>query len=190
MTITRMTLLRQSGLSFALIMALVGCAALSPASVKSNVPSERLTHETYTSPDGGYRVTLLQLKAGAKIEEHQVGPEKHGVCFSDASGTAYRIIRIDNTNAKFTLEQISDQSKVGELFRENLYLQSDRGRELRLAGLRKEGSPLISQMKLPAASCGVSCKILRSHYPPLPRLRRVPLAFIPVARYGVFGEGE
>jgi hypothetical protein len=46
------------------------------------------------------------------------------------------------------------------------------------------------QMKLPAASCGVSCKILRSHYPPLPRLRRVPLAFIPVARYGVFGEGE
>ena len=46
------------------------------------------------------------------------------------------------------------------------------------------------EMKLPAASCGVSCEILRSHYPPLPRLRRVPLAFIPVASYGVFGEGE
>ena len=53
-----------------------------------------------------------------------------------------------------------------------------------------KSSPGVSSMKLPAASCGVSCEILRSHYPPLPRLRRVPLAFIPVARYGVFGEGE
>ncbi len=48
----------------------------------------------------------------------------------------------------------------------------------------------IFQMKLPAASCGVSCEILRSYYPPSPRLRRVLLAFIPVASYGVFGEGE
>jgi hypothetical protein len=45
-------------------------------------------------------------------------------------------------------------------------------------------------MKLPAASCGVSCEILRSRYPPSPRLRRVLLAFIPAASYGVFGEGE
>jgi hypothetical protein len=110
-------------------------------------PSNRLSHEAYTSPDGGYRVTLPHLKAGAKVEEHQIGPEQHGVRFSDASGTAYRVIRIDNTNAKFTFEQISDQSKVGELFRENRYLQSDRRRELRLVGLRKEGSPLVSQIK-------------------------------------------
>ena len=48
----------------------------------------------------------------------------------------------------------------------------------------------IVKMKLPAASCGVSCEILRSHYPPSPRLWRVLLAFIPVASYGVFGEGE
>jgi hypothetical protein len=55
-----------------------------------------------------------------------------------------------------------------------------------------------------AGSCGVSCGILRSHYPPSPRLRRVLLAFIPVAAYsaeavasaakagsyGVFGGGE
>jgi hypothetical protein len=52
-----------------------------------------------------------------------------------------------------------------------------------------------------AGSCGVSCEILRpvgqslwaacrSHYPPSPRLRRVLLAFIPAARYGVCGEGE
>jgi len=45
-------------------------------------------------------------------------------------------------------------------------------------------------MKLPAASCGVSREILRSRNPPSPRLRRVLLAFIPAASYGVFGEGE
>jgi hypothetical protein len=43
-------------------------------------------------------------------------------------------------------------------------------------------------MKLPAASGGVSCEILRSRYPPSPGLRRVLLAFIPAANYGVFGE--
>ncbi|MDH5626030.1 MAG: dTDP-4-dehydrorhamnose 3,5-epimerase family protein, partial [Nitrospira sp.] len=37
-------------------------------------------------------------------------------------------------------------------------------------------------MKLPAARCGVSCEILRSRTPPSPRLRRVLLAFIPVAQ--------
>jgi hypothetical protein len=41
-----------------------------------------------------------------------------------------------------------------------------------------------------AGSCGVSCEILRSRYPPSPRLWRVLLAFIPAASYGVFGEGE
>jgi hypothetical protein len=87
--------------------------------VKSNVPSDRLTQVTYFRPDGRYSVTLPPLKAGAKIEEHHVGPDKHGVRFNDGSGRAYRVIRIDNTNQKFTLEQISNQSKVGEEFVEN-----------------------------------------------------------------------
>ena len=39
-----------------------------------------------------------------------------------------------------------------------------------------------------AESCGVSCEILRNHYPPSPRLQRVLLAFIPVA-CGVLGKG-
>ena len=34
-----------------------------------------------------------------------------------------------------------------------------------------------------AGSCGVSCEILRSRYPPSPRLWRVLLAFIPAAAY-------
>lgn len=42
---------------------------------------------------------------------------------------------------------ISDESKASELFRENRYVDSDRGKELRLVGLRKEGSPLVSQKR-------------------------------------------
>ncbi len=54
----------------------------------------------------------------------------------------------------------------------------------------KASSRQLRNLELPAASCGVSCEILRSRYPPSPRLRRVLRAFIPVASYGVFGEGE
>jgi hypothetical protein len=66
---------------------------------------------------------------------------------SDDSGRAYRILRVDNTHNHFTLEHISIDSKVSELFRENRYVESDRGKELRLVGLKKEGSPLVTQTK-------------------------------------------
>ena len=145
MNTTAMTAPRHSGLCLFLLVTLAGCATLPSASVTTNVPSDRLSQEAYTGPDGGYRVTLPPLKAGAKVEEHQVGPEKHGVRFSDASGTAYRILRVDNTVDKFTVEQISDESKASELFHENSYVDSARGKELRLVGLKKEGSPLVSQ---------------------------------------------
>ena len=145
MNTARIASLRHNVLRLFLLVSLAGCAALPSASVTTNVPSDRLSQATYTSPGGGYSVTLPHLKAGAKVEEHQVGSEKHGVRFSDAFGTAYRILRVDNTVDKFTVEQISDESKASELFRENRYLDSDRGKELRLVGLKKEGSPLISQ---------------------------------------------
>jgi hypothetical protein len=48
----------------------------------------------------------------------------------------------------------------------------------------------LRTMKLPEASCGATCEILQSHYPPSPKLRRALLAFIPVASYEVFGEGK
>ena len=145
MNTARMTAPRHSGLCLFLLVTLASCAALPSASVTTNVPSDRLSQEAYTGPDGGYRVTLPSLKAGAKVEEHQLGHEKHSVRFSDAFGTAYRILRVDNTVDKFTVEQISDESKASELFLENRYVDSDRGKELRLVGLKKEGSPLVSQ---------------------------------------------
>ena len=147
MNTARMTAPRHSVLSLFLLVTLAGCTTLPSASVMTNVPSDRLSQEIYTSPDGGYRVTLPHLKSGARIEERQVTPAKHGVRFSDDSGTAYRIVRADNTADKFTIEQISDESKASESFRENRYVQSDRGTELRLVGLRREGSPLVSQKR-------------------------------------------
>lgn len=64
---------------------------------------------------------------------------------SDDSGKSYRILHVDNTHNHFTLEQISNDSQVGELLRENRYVESDRGKEIRLVGLKKEGNPLISR---------------------------------------------
>jgi hypothetical protein len=107
-------------------------------SVKTNVLSDRLSSETDTSPDGGYSVTFSPLNAGAKVEEHFIGPGNHAVRFSDASGTAYRILRIDNTLEKFAVAQISNESEASELFREKRFVESDRGKELRLVGLKKE----------------------------------------------------
>ena len=74
MTTTRMTRPQHSVMSQFLLVTLAGCATIPSTPVKTNVPSNRLSHEAYTSPDGGYRVTLPHLKAGAKVEEHQIGP--------------------------------------------------------------------------------------------------------------------
>jgi hypothetical protein len=106
---------------------------------------DRLSYGTYTSPDGEYTVTLPHLKSSIRIEEHQIDADAHGTRFSDASGATYRILRVDNTGEKFTLEQISDEFKASEAFRENRHVDSERGKELRLVGLKKEGSPLVSQ---------------------------------------------
>jgi hypothetical protein len=114
----------------------------------TNVPSERLTRETYASPDGGYTVTLPPLiKPGARIEERQTSPVTHGSFFADDFGKAYYILRTDNTKTKFTLEQISDDFKVGEFLREKQYISADRGKELRLVGINKGGSPIVSLTK-------------------------------------------
>jgi hypothetical protein len=144
MITTRMTRPQRRVLSLFLLVTLAGCATLPSTSVITNIPSERLSRHTYTNPDGGYTVTLPHLQSGARIEELQASIDKHGLRMSDDSGNAYRILRVDNTHNHFTLEQISNESKVGELFRENRYVESDHGKELRLVGLKKEGSPLVS----------------------------------------------
>lgn len=124
----------------------VGCAI--SASNLTNVPPERLANDTYTAPDKGYTITLPPLiKPGARIEERQTGPETQGVFFADDFGRVYYVLRTDNARQKLTLEQIADDFKVGELLREKQYTTTDRGKELRLVGINKEGSPLVSRTK-------------------------------------------
>jgi hypothetical protein len=147
MSDTHIRILR-SGFSLILFVMLVGCAVLPSPSVITNVPSARLAKDTYGSPDGGYTVTLPTLiKPGARVEERQTSPVTHGVFFADDFGKVYYILRTDNTKTKFTLEKVSDDFKVGELLREKQYTTTDRGTELRLLGINKEGSPVVTQTK-------------------------------------------
>ena len=71
----RMTTPLYSALSLFLLATLASCTTLPSAAVKTNVHSDRLSSEAYTSPDGGYGVTLPHLNAGAKVEEHYIGPK-------------------------------------------------------------------------------------------------------------------
>jgi hypothetical protein len=133
---------------FLLLLMMVGCAALPSPSVKTNVPSARLAEVTYGSPDGGYTVTIPPLiKPGARIEERQTSPVTHGVFFADDFGKVYYILRTDNTKTKFTLEKVSEDFKVGDLLRVKQYITTDRGKELRLLGINKEGSPIVTRTK-------------------------------------------
>ena len=147
MSNAHITILR-SGFSLFLFVMLVGCAVLPSPSVITNVPSARLAKDTYGSPDGGYTVTLPPLiKPGARIEERQTSPVTHGVFFTDDFGKVYYILRTDNTKTKFTLEQVSDDFKVGDLLREKQFTTTDRGKELQLLGISKEGSPIVTRTK-------------------------------------------
>ena len=101
-----MTRPRHNVWSLLLLATLAGCATLPSSPPTTNVPSERLTHNTYTNPDGGYTVTLPHLQSGARIEEFQANFDKHAIRMSDVSGKTYRILRVDNTHNHFTLEQI------------------------------------------------------------------------------------
>ena len=99
---------------------LAGCATLPSTSLTTNVPSERLSHDIYTNPDGGYTVTLPHLQSGARIEELQAGIGKHRLRMSDDSGKAYRILRVDNTHTpisplsryRMTLKSVSCSAKI------------------------------------------------------------------------------
>ena len=143
----RVTIL-SSGLSFFLFVVSLGCAGLPSPSVTSNVPSERLTNNAYTSPDGGYTVTLPSLtKPGVRIEERQTDPGMYGAFFADDFGKTYYILRTDNTKTNFTIEHISNDFNVGEHLREKSYSSTARGKELRLVGINKGGSPIVSQTK-------------------------------------------
>ena len=113
---------------------------------KDTVLTKRRAKHPYSSPDGGYTVTPPPL-IGARTEERQTSPVTHGVFFADDFGKVYSILRTDNTKTIFTLEKISEDFKVGDDLREKQYITTNRGKELRLLGINKEGSPVVTKTK-------------------------------------------
>ena len=102
----------------------------------------------YSSPDGGYTVTPPPLvKPGARFEERQISPVTHVVIFADDFGKVYYILRTDNTKTKFTLEKVPNDFKAGDLLREKQYTTTERGKELRILGINKNGSPVVTRSK-------------------------------------------
>lgn len=115
---------------------------------KDTVLTKQRAKHPYSSPDGGYTVTPPPLvKPGARFEERQISPVTHVVFFADDFGKVYYILRTDNTKTKFTLEKVPNDFKAGDLLREKQYTTTDRGKELRLLGINKKGSPVVTRTK-------------------------------------------
>ena len=119
------------------------------ADFQGNIPPVRLADGAYTSPDGGFVVALPPLVApGAKAEERQVSAVQFGVFFTDDIGNVYYILQTDNTRSKYDLEAIAAGYMINDALREKEVIPTERGSELRLAGVLPGSSPLVRVTKV------------------------------------------
>ncbi len=134
-----------------LIVVLGACGIIVP-SIITNIPSDRLSSETYTSPGGEYTVKIPPLlRPGTRIEERQINPLTNGVFFADDLGRAYIILISDNQETGFTLDTIAKDFQVGEFLREKEIIDTGHGPELRLVAINKGGSPLVTRTNVSGA---------------------------------------
>jgi hypothetical protein len=126
----------------------VGTSALA-AGLTGNIPASRLDGTTYTSPDGGFELTLPPLMApGAKAEERQLNEWQMGVFFADDLGNVYYVIRTDNTQLKYDLEKVAAGYTINDELREKQIVPTQRGSELRLAEVLRGRSPIVAETKV------------------------------------------
>ena len=119
------------------------------ADFQGNIPPARLADDTYTSPDGGFVVALPPLVTpGAKAEERQVSAVQFGVFFTDDFGNVYYILQTDNTRLKYDLEAIAAGYTINDALREKEIVPTERGSELRMAGVLPGSSPLVQVTKV------------------------------------------
>jgi hypothetical protein len=119
------------------------------AHLKGNIPAKRLKGGTYTSPDGGFDLTVPPLiSPGAKAEERQIAPGQTGVFFCDDFGNMYAVIWTDNSQLKRDLETIAAESPINEALREKQIVPTARGSELRMAGVAPGASPIVSETEV------------------------------------------
>lgn len=120
--------------------------AAPAAALTGNIPTDRLADETYRSPDGNFTLALPNLASpGAKAEERIDGDVGLGVFFVDDFGTVYYVLRTDNSRLKYDLQKIADGYVLSDALREKEIVATDRGSELRLAGVIPGGSPLVRE---------------------------------------------
>jgi hypothetical protein len=91
--------------------------------------------------------TLALGTPGTKVEERQLDATTRGVFFADDFGTVYRILQIDNRQAPLTLEQQAEQFQTGNQLLEKQFVETSRGRELRMAGIHERASPIVARIK-------------------------------------------
>ncbi len=124
-------------------------SACVPPAIVSSVPSTRLENGIYTSPDNEFSVRIPELiQPGIRIDERQINPTTWGVLFADDFGRVYTVYKTEIRGQKPTIEEIATDFEVGELLYEKEFIETARGRELRLAGLSEGGSPLTTRSRV------------------------------------------
>jgi len=127
------------------LATLAGCAGLRGESPNVNVPAARLSKETYTSPDGAFTLRVPPLvRPGMRVDERDVDASSRGVFFADDLGTVYYVMQFDNDRHATSLEEHAALYTMGEQGRETQFVETARGRELRVTGVHKGGSPLVA----------------------------------------------
>ncbi len=131
------------------VLAFFASACVPPA-ILSSVPSTRLENGIYTSPDNEFSVRIpdVLIEPGIRIDERQINPATWGVIFADDFGRVYTVLKSETRGRELTIEEIATDFEVGELLHEKEFIETVRGRELRLAGLSEGGSPLITRSRV------------------------------------------
>lgn len=142
---------------------LVGSGTIA-ARLKGNIPAKRLKGGTYTSPDGGFDLTVPPLiTPGAKAEERQIDQGHMAVVFHDDFGTTYYVSWSDNTQLKTDVETIAAGYTINEALREKQIVPTARGSELRVALFRAGASPIVSETKVNGKSTLTKLDLYEAH---------------------------
>ncbi len=136
--------IRTTGLVVTIALSgLAGCVS----GIHSNVPPNRLMDGRYVSPDGRFTLEVPRLvQSGMRVAERRTAPDTTGIFFADDFGTIYYLLRTDNREHRFTMEQLAEEYRAKDSIRESFLIETGRGRELRLAGVNEGGSPMVSRI--------------------------------------------
>ena len=140
------TVIAATRLAFVLLLGgCMGSMGAMGSTQTSNVPAARLAKNTYASEDGRYSVTFPPLvQPGRRIEGRRLDETTTGVFFADDFGTAYYVLQNDDHAQPVSLEQYAEQFERGDQLMEKEFVDTVRGRELRLVGIHAGASPIVT----------------------------------------------